>query len=109
MHIKHDLLVGLERYCTKNVKKLIALLLWKLIFINYFYHLIGILERYKLTYHFDETVHESQNNQTDFEIQDRISGASSKVVDKYLLHDKRLNQLWTQAKQSGFTSNIINY
>lgn len=80
----------------------------KLISINYYY-LKGILERYKLSYHFDETIHESQNNQSDFEIQDRVSDVSSKVVDKYLLHDKRLNQLWTQAKQSGFTSNIIDY
>lgn len=69
----------------------------------------GILERYKLSYHFDDTVNEPQIiNHTHFETQDRVSEDSSKVVDKYLLHDKRLNQLWEQAKQSGFTSNIIN-
>lgn len=69
-------------------------------------HFIGILERYKLSYHFDETApHKPQNNQSDFEIEDQVSGASSKVIDKYILHDKRLNQLWAQAKQSGFTSN----
>jgi len=69
----------------------------------------GILERYKLSYHFDDTVNEPQIiNHTHFETQDRDSGDSSKVVDKYLLHDKRLNQLWDQAKQSGFTSNITN-
>lgn len=68
---------------------------------------LGILERYKLSYHFDET--EPQINQTNFDTQDHVSGDSSKVVDKYLLHDKRLNQLWDQAKQSGFTSNIINH
>lgn len=67
------------------------------------------MERYKLSYHFDETPHESQNNQSDFKIQEQESGDSSKVVDKYLLHDKRLNQLWIQAKQSGFTSNVIYY
>ncbi|XP_060849532.1 uncharacterized protein LOC132928701 [Rhopalosiphum padi] len=63
---------------------------------------LGILDRYKLSYHFDET--EPQINQTNFETQDHVSGDSSKVVDKYLLHDKRLNQLWDQAKQSGFTN-----
>jgi len=69
----------------------------------------GILERYKLSYHFDDNVNESQINHTHFETQDRVSADSSKVVDKYLLHDKRLNQLWDQAKQSGFTSyyNIV--
>lgn len=67
------------------------------------------MERYKLSYHFGETAQEAQNNHSDFEIQDRVSGDSSTVVDKYLLHDKRLNQLWTQAKQSGFTSKITNY
>ncbi|XP_016665107.2 uncharacterized protein LOC103311835 [Acyrthosiphon pisum] len=67
--------------------------------------LLGILERYKLSYHFDDTVNEPQIiNHTHFETQDRDSGDSSKVVDKYLLHDKRLNQLWDQAKQSGFTN-----
>lgn len=65
----------------------------------------GILERYKLSSHFDDSVNESQINHTHFETQDRVSGDSSKVVDNYLLHDKRLNQLWDQAKQSGFTSN----
>jgi len=64
------------------------------------------MERYKLSYHFDETAHEPQNNQSDLELQDRVSGDTSKIVDKYLLHDKRLNQLWAQAKQSGFSSNI---
>lgn len=67
------------------------------------------MERYKLSYHFDDTAHVTQNNDSDFEIKDRVSGDSSKVVDKYLLHDKRLNQLWAQAKQSGFTSKITNY
>lgn len=67
------------------------------------------MERYKLSYHFDETVHEHQNNHSNFETQDRVTGDSSKTVDKYLLHDKRLNQLWDQAKQSGFTSNISSY
>lgn len=71
------------------------------------FNFIGILERYKLSYHFDETVHEHQSNQSDFEMPDRVSGDPSKVVDKYLLHDKRLNQLWAQAKQSGFTSNVF--
>lgn len=66
------------------------------------------MERYKLTYHFDETAsHLPQNNQSDFEIEDRVPEDSSKAIDKYLLHDKRLNQLWAQAKQSGFTSNSI--
>lgn len=60
-----------------------------------------------MSYHFDGTAHEPQKNQSDFEIQDRVSGDTSTIVDKYLLHDKRLNQLWTQAKQSGFTSNVI--
>lgn len=68
------------------------------------------MERYKLTYHFDETAshlpQNNQNNQSDFEIEDRVPEDSSKAIDKYLLHDKRLNQLWAQAKQSGFTSNI---
>lgn len=50
-----------------------------------------------------------KENRSNFEIHDRVSGDSSKVVDKYLLHDKRLNQLWAQAKQSGFTSNNTNY
>lgn len=68
---------------------------------------LGILERYKLSYHFDETAHEPQINRSDFELHHPGFGDSSKVVDKYLLHDKRLNQLWSQAKQSGFTSNII--
>lgn len=67
------------------------------------------MERYKLNYYFDETVQKPQLNESDFEIQDRVSGDPSKVVvDKYLLHDKRLNQLWSQAKQSGFTSNTSN-
>jgi len=67
------------------------------------------MERYKLSYHFDETAHEPRNNQSYFEIQDHVSDDASKVVDKYLLHDKRLNQLWAQAKQSGFTSNVTNF
>jgi hypothetical protein len=62
-----------------------------------------------LSYHFDETAHKPQNNQSDFRIQEQESGDSLKVVDKYLLHDKRLNQLWIQAKESGFTSSLINY
>lgn len=64
------------------------------------------MERYKLSYHFDQTAPKPQNNQSDFRIQEQDS---SKVVDKYLLHDKRLNQLWIQAKESGFTSNVANY
>lgn len=68
------------------------------------------MERYKLNHHFDDTAQKLQHNESDFEIQDRIPGDPSKVVvDKYLLHDKRLNQLWSQAKQSGFTSNTSNY
>lgn len=62
------------------------------------------MERYKLSYHFDGTTKEFQNNQS-FKIQDDVFKDSFKVVDKYLLHDKRLNQLWTQAERSGFTSN----
>ncbi|XP_050436749.1 alpha-2-macroglobulin receptor-associated protein [Adelges cooleyi] len=65
--------------------------------------LLGILERYKLSYHFEDG-DEPKNNKSDFDIQDRVPGDSSIVVDKYLLHDKRLNKLWAQAKQSGFTS-----
>lgn len=78
----------------------------------YFYYCIfiykGILERYKLSYHFEDTASVPQNNQSLFEVQDNISKDSSKVVDKYLLHDKRLNQLWAQAERSGFTSNTNN-
>lgn len=63
-----------------------------------------------MNHHFDDTAQKLQHNESDFEIQDRIPGDPSKVVvDKYLLHDKRLNQLWSQAKQSGFTSNTSNY
>lgn len=66
------------------------------------------MERYKLTYHFDETApHFPQNNQSGFETENRVPEDSSKAIDKYLLHDKRLNQLWAQAKQSGFTSTSI--
>lgn len=63
------------------------------------------MERYKLSYHFDDTSREFQNNQSLFKIQDNVFKDSFKVVDKYLLHDKRLNQLWAQAERSGFTSN----
>lgn len=70
---------------------------------------IGILERYKLSYHFDKTASQPSNNESDFSTQDQVFRDTSKIVDKYLLHDKRLNQLWDQAKQSGFTSDIINF
>ncbi|XP_050536371.1 alpha-2-macroglobulin receptor-associated protein [Daktulosphaira vitifoliae] len=65
--------------------------------------LLGILQRYKLSYHFENN-EEPQINESYFDIQERVPKDSSIVVDKYLLHDKRLNQLWSQAKQSGFTS-----